>query len=247
MGVLLASHQDNATWQEAFGRHGLALFESVIDIATVATLKQKLATAIDEEAALRRPHDDGYQVVCCPYYDDAFLDIAEQHVFALVNGLLGEDCILYNYSNSCLAAGAGNFSSHIHVERYYTSGFLEGVGVMILLDDFTEENGGTLFLLGSQQLPEKPAPAAFFDQAKRLVAPAGSILLFHPHIWHAGGVNHSTQRRDALTLGFCRPYMKQRLNYPVMFAERAAGYSEPIRQKLGFYATSPTSLNEFYA
>lgn len=91
MGVLLASHQDNATWQEAFGRHGLALFKSVLSTVTVASLKQKLATAIDKEAALRRPHDDGYQVVCCPYYDDAFLEVAETHVFALVNALLGKD------------------------------------------------------------------------------------------------------------------------------------------------------------
>ena len=118
---------------------------------------------------------------------------------------------------------------------------------MLLLDDFTEENGGTLFLLGSQQRPEKPEPASFFAQAKRLVAAAGSILLFHPHIWHAGGVNQSSHRRDALTLGFCRPYMKQRLNYPVMFAERAGHYSEAIKQKLGFNAVSPTSLPEFYS
>lgn len=55
MGVLLASHQDNATWQEAFGRHGLALFESVIEAGVVAELKQKLATAIEKEGALRRP------------------------------------------------------------------------------------------------------------------------------------------------------------------------------------------------
>lgn len=226
---------------------GLAVLDELVSEDVLIKLKIKTSKAITVESNWHRSTDDENLVVFCPYYDNYFLEVAEQYVFDAVNELLGLDSIFYNYSNSRLQPGQGNFSSHIHVERYYNSGYLEGVGVMLLLDDFAEVNGATWFLLGSHQQQEKPEQTFFFQHAKRLIAPAGSIVLFHPNIWHAGGVNKSSASRDALTMSFCRPYMKQRLDYPRLLNDKLHEYSDAIKQKLGVYAQSPKSLEEFYS
>lgn len=234
-------------WISEFEENGLALFDRVVSSSVIKLLKSKLSKAIIEEQSLRRSSDDESLVVCCPYYDDFFIEVAEQYLFSIADRLLGKDSILYSYSNSSIPSGAGNFSSEMHVERYYFSGYLESIGIMVLLDDFNENNGGTLFLLGSHLSLTKPSSKFFYQDAKRLIAKSGSVLIFNPRLWHSGGINSSAQRRDALTVGFCRPYMKQRLNYPYIFKRRSLNYSKKTKQKLGFYAQSPKSIEEFYS
>lgn len=230
-----------------FSEQGFFLQEGVFPTSRIEELKAALHHAIEAESPLRRPRDDTMQVVCCPWYDDLFLHILRKEVFRGINDLLGEDSIIYNYNNSCIKPGQGNFSSHIHVERPYTTGdWIEGVGVLILLDDFTTENGASWFLPASWNQAEAPDEALFFAQAERLLAPAGSIFFFHPHLWHSGGINRTDQIREALSIGFCRPYLKQRLEFTTLFADRRQRLPEDIVQKLGFYAQPPQSIDAFY-
>lgn len=233
-------------WISEFEKDGLVLFESVIPAPTVKLLKNALSEAIIEERSLRRLSDDENTVVCCPYYNDLFIEVAERSLFSVANELLGKDSILYSYSNSSIPPGKGNFSNEIHVERYYPSSYLDSVGMLLLLDDFNENNGGTYFLLGSHLNLQKPDSDYFYKEAKRLVAKSGSLLVFNPRLWHCGGVNRTSVRRDALTVGFCRSRMKQRLDYPYIFHGRSEKYSKAVKQKLGFYAQPPKSLSEFY-
>lgn len=230
-----------------FFEHGFFLHEKPFSRQEVDALKKALHHAIAQEAPLRRDSDDPSQVVCCPLYDDLFLDILRRDIFMSANELLGKDCIIYNYGNSSIRPGVGNFSSHIHVERPYSTGnHLEGIGVMILLDDFTVENGATWFLPGSWLLEQAPNQTEFFAKAERLLAPAGSILYFHPHLWHSGGINRTALTREALTIGFCRPYLKQRLDLPSLFATRREELTADVVQKLGFHSQPPRDIESFY-
>lgn len=241
------SLKDKTAFQQIFRQAGCCMLPDCLSIDQVVKLKEKLALAIERETCLHRETDDESLVACCPWHDDYFLTVLQGEIFAAANDLLGDDCILYSYSNSCLKPGKGNFSSHIHVERYYTTGsHLEAVGTMILLDDFTEQNGATWFLAGSQNEDKRPTETVFLAQAKRLLAPAGTVFFFHPHLWHMGGENHTSKAREALTVGFCRPYMKQRLDLPTLFARKRDSLPPDIIQKLGFHAASPASIADFY-
>lgn len=240
-------HNRHSDLARNFLQHGFFLLECALSVQMTADLKTALHLAIEREAPLRRASDDPLQVVCCPWYDTLFLEAARGTIFSGIDSLLGRDSIIYNYNNSSISPGAGNFSSHIHVERYYTTGSrLEGIGVMILLDDFTVDNGATWFLPDSWLLEVSPDPSDFFAHAERLIAPAGSVLFFHPHLWHSGGVNRTNDVRDALTIGFCRPYLKQRLDFPALFGERRPLLPDDVVQKLGFMAQPPGSIEEFY-
>lgn len=121
------------------------------------------------------------------------------------------------------------------------------MNMLVMLDDFTLENGATFLLSGSHLKDEKPPDDFFFTNAKRATGRRGAILLFDSHLWHAAGHNQTQNVRRALTLTYTKPYFKQQLDYC-----RQVGYDkcetldENTKQVLGWYARMPTNLNEWY-
>jgi hypothetical protein len=119
--------------------------------------------------------------------------------------------------------------------------------LLVMLDDFTEENGATYLLSGSHRMREQPGDDLFFRDAIRAVAPAGSIVVFNSNLWHAAGPNRSRGPRRALTLAFTKPFMKPQLDYPrALGYECVASLSPVLRQVLGYNARVPASLDEWY-
>jgi ectoine hydroxylase-related dioxygenase (phytanoyl-CoA dioxygenase family) len=121
------------------------------------------------------------------------------------------------------------------------------MGSLILLSDFTEENGATWILPASHLQEEQPEEAYFYAHAERLKAKRGSVFYFNLRLWHAAGENHSDSWRNALGIGMIRPYMKQRIDLPrAMSAVDMSNVSDFARQKLGFFSVPPSSLEEYY-
>lgn len=118
---------------------------------------------------------------------------------------------------------------------------------MVVLDDFTEENGATWLLSGSHKIDEKPDENYFYQHADRAIAKKGSVILFDSNIWHAAGKNNTEKARRTLTMAFTRPFFKQQLDYP-----RFLGYEfgdkldENLRQVLGYNSRTPENLEEYY-
>lgn len=76
-----------------------------------------------------------------------------------------------------------------------------------LLDDFTEANGATRVVPGSQlrtgKLPRTLSdPASRHPEEQIIVAPAGSVLVFNAHLLHSGRRNDSQVTRRVLTCSF---------------------------------------------
>ena len=162
--------------------------------------------------------------------------------------MLGDEWIVYAYTSSSMPPGGSNYSVRIHVDSpRLIPGYVTNMGATILLDDFTEENGATWFLPGSQEQADAPAENQFYERAQRVIAPAGSVFFFNARLWHAGGMNKTSRWRHALTINACRPYMKQRIDIPrAMSRMDLSGVSDQAKQKLGFFAQPPASLEEYY-
>ena len=120
--------------------------------------------------------------------------------------------------------------------------------LLVMLDEFTEENGATYLLGGSHRLREKPSDEVFFKSAVRAVGPAGSIVVFNSNLWHAAGVNRSDRPRRALTLAFTQAVHQAAARLPARARLRApAKRCRPtLRQLLGYNARVPASLDEWY-
>lgn len=232
---------------------GYAVFESVLPKEWVARAKGELERAIELEHQKRggdTSHREYAMVLICSLYGKAMTDLFDlPYAVDGFNAGLSDGSIVYAYTSSSMPPGRGNNSLRIHVDcPRMIPGYRTNMGGVYMLDDFTLENGATWVLPGSQTRLDQPSPEEFYAKAKRVVAPAGSVMFFDARLWHAGGNNTTDQWRHALTINACRPWMKQRLDIPrAMSHIDTSGLSETALQKLGYRTQVPASYEEFYA
>ena len=154
-------------------------------------------------------------------------------------------------------AASGAVDNRPHQDRYvasvhrdvrtYTGDTRLMMQLLVMLDDFTVENGATWMLSGSHHHEHRLDDDEFFCKAERICGRAGHLLVFDSRCWHAAGVNVTEQRRRALTLTFTRPFVKPQLDYCRLLGyDYCAGLPEPIRQLLGYYARVPATIDEWY-
>jgi hypothetical protein len=121
------------------------------------------------------------------------------------------------------------------------------LNILIMLDDFTLENGATHILSGSHYQNEKPEQDVFIKNSDRATGPRGSVLFFDSRIWHATGQNNSDGKRRALTLTFTSPFFKQQLDYSRLIGfEKVKEFGPYLKQVIGYNSRVPASLNEYY-
>ena len=141
-----------------------------------------------------------------------------------------------------------NFSGKIHRDiRFYSGDVPLMLNALILLDDFTEDNGPTLLLPYSHTKKEQPSDDYFFSHCEKAIGKAGDVLLFNANTFHCSSPNRTTKGRMGLPITFTKSSMKQLLDYP-----RAIGYDkmnsfdEDVQRLLGYHSRVPASLNEWY-
>jgi ectoine hydroxylase-related dioxygenase (phytanoyl-CoA dioxygenase family) len=231
---------------------GYLIIENLLDKNFIEGCKVELEKAIAEEERMYRDnpwYKDYGMVMLCALYGGTFLKFFElESIFEPFNAVLGDSCIVYAYTSSSMPPMNTNYSNRVHVDcPRMIPGYPTNMGATILLDDFTEENGATYYLPASHKLLEKPSDDFFFKNSKRLTGKAGTIFFFDARLWHCGGANHTNHWRHALTLNMCRGYMKQRIDIPrAMAAVDTSALSNFAKQKLGYFAQAPASLDEYY-
>jgi ectoine hydroxylase-related dioxygenase (phytanoyl-CoA dioxygenase family) len=230
---------------------GCVILPDILEASFVERAKRELAQAItvDQNRYGPRAERDYGMVMLCALHGGSFLDLFENdRLLAPFNAVLGDECIVYAYTSSSMPPGGVNYSARIHVDSpRLIPGYVTNMGVTILLDDFTADNGATWFLPGSHTRSDVPTEEEFYAQARRVIAPAGSAFFFNARLWHAGGANTTSAWRHALTINVCRGYMKQRIDIPrAMAGMNLAAVSDKVKQKLGFFAQPPASLEEYY-
>ncbi len=242
---------DKEAFLQEFTANGYVIVEGIYSNEFLSELMPELEMAKVKEAIINLANNqkaDG-TLLACPIYGGKFLDVLEnKKFFEPFNWILGDTCIIWVYTSSSLAPNSINSTSRIHVDRpHFIPNYNEGVGSLILLDDFTEENGATWFLPGSHNTAVEPDEDYFYNNAKRLIAPKGSVFYFNLRLWHAGGMNTTNKSRNALGIGMIRPYYKQRIDLPRALEHiDTSNLSNMTKQKLGFFSQPPISLEEFY-
>jgi ectoine hydroxylase-related dioxygenase (phytanoyl-CoA dioxygenase family) len=163
--------------------------------------------------------------------------------------LLCRNAIVYAYQSSSLAPGQGNYGSRIHADSpRFIPGYRTNLGYILALDDFTLENGATRVLPGSHFSPEVPLEDIFERESRSLTCEAGDGIFFDARLYHRAGVNSTDAWRHAITINFCRPFMRTRFDFPrlVNDAPWLSRIGQSARKFLGYDVRMPTSLDEFY-
>lgn len=141
-----------------------------------------------------------------------------------------------------------NYLHRVHRDiATYIPGYNARLNMIVMLDDFTVENGATQLLPGSHHREEKPTDEEFEVNCVPITGPAGSVVFFNSYVWHRGGKNLTQHTRVALTSGFTRPFIKPQLDYARMLGEEYGRRLSPLtRQLLGYNSRVPVSLDEWY-
>ena len=230
---------------------GFAVVPGLLDADEVAEMKRELQRAAEEDLAAweGRDYPDAWMVHNLMVRHPIFARFLENPVLhSYLSPLLGDTCIVYAYTSSSMPPSGANFSHRVHVDSpRIVPGYWTNVGVMVALDDYTEENGATRFLPHSHERAEPPSLDEFLEHSEQTFPRAGEAVIFNARTWHMGGMNRTSTHRHAITLNVCRSYMRQRFDYPRLVGEETLSHiGEVGRRFLGFNVRMPASLDEYY-
>ncbi len=234
---------------ETLEKDGLVVIPNVLDLQLIEILLDELSNAIAEDAVLYPDVFDKGMVHNCLVRGPEMAALLDNPVFnAYLSQAFSETCIIYAYQSSSLQPNQGNYGSRVHVDcPRFIPGYYTNMGVMFPLNDFTLENGATYYLPGSHKFEHLPNDEEFFGNAKRAVCKAGDMVILNARLVHAAGINSTHNVRHALTLNFCRSYMRQRFDLPRLVPQEIIKkLGENGRRLVGMNVRVPTKLDEFY-
>ena len=105
------------------------------------------------------------------------------------------------------------------------------------LTDFTEANGGTRVVPGSQRADHSPRKDERAAPSVATVMPAGSVLVYHGSLWHGGGANTSGARRLAIICNYCAGWVRQEESQLLALPREQVASFPPRLQALVGYGT----------
>ena len=233
---------------------GWALFDAAVPMELVDRMRADLAAAwricrdvqekngVAQDADLTVHHLVGLKASFLDYIDET------EPLAPFLESYFQGRYILNSFGGAINTRGHTSYAQRIHRDIRSFSGEMPLLlNTLVMLDDFTPQNGATYLMTGSHDRADKPSDDEFHAKAEQAVGPVGSILVFNSNLWHAGGANTTDAPRRSVTPMYCKPFMKQQFDYP-----RAVGYDRGptliphTRQVLGFNARVPASLDEWY-
>ena len=243
-----------AAFDVAMRRRGWALFERVLPKDQLEPIRADIVASVadcgvrqTQSGAIAVPDGTAHHTVGAYTSLDRFLEELPLRPF-IERYFSGAPYILHAFNPATVAPTKSSYLHKVHRDvRTHGGDFHMLLNILVMVDDFTLQNGATHVLSGSHTEPEPPDGARFRSQSERLTGPAGSIVLFDSNLWHAAGVNTSDHVRTALTLSVSRAFVKQQMDYPRFLGEGWGRRQSPwMRQLIGYNAMTPTSYEEFY-
>jgi hypothetical protein len=232
---------------------GWVLIESAVDRGLVARLAADLERACEtcHRVQVANGVDAGNGVTAHHLVGQgaSFLDFLRRgYCDPVIRAFLGGNYILNSLGGVINRREDGTYVHRVHRDvRSFTGDFKLMLNMLVMLDDFTLDNGATCLGTGTHLQDARPADDAFFASAHRAVGPSGSIVLFDSNLWHSAGVNRTDSPRRAITPTFTRPFVKQQLDYPRLLGyERGSELPDDLRRVLGYDARVPATLDEWY-
>ena len=236
---------------QQFDELGYTLLEQIVADDDRLALRAATEDALerDWERCRHLPGKQRFIVLDLVQYDPVFRRFLENAAInAVFDRLLSPHWTLYSFTSTVLHPRDNPYTCDMHTDTIrFIPGYVTSALVTLALDDFTADNGATWFLPGSHRVETRPTDEEFRSGAVQAVRRAGDAVVFHPRVWHAGGLNTTSRSRFGLTVYGCRPWMKQRFDFPRLLESCDLRELGSIgRRILGFEARVPTSLEEFY-
>ena len=238
----------------AMRRDGWTIFSNIVQPSLLERLREDVEAAweVCREAQVRNgvATDTDLTVHHILGIRDSFLELLEAMapLDPFFERYFKGKYVLNSIGGAINARGHTSYAQRIHRDiRTFSGDTPLLLNTIVMLDDFTAENGATRLCSGSHRMAEKPSQPEFDRNASAVLGTAGSIVMFDSNLWHAGGTNRSASPRRSITPMFCRPFIKPQFDYPrALGYDRAPEFSEFLRQLIGYNARIPSTLGEWY-
>jgi ectoine hydroxylase-related dioxygenase (phytanoyl-CoA dioxygenase family) len=210
----------DAATRERLDRDGYAPLPGVLTDGQIAAIRARLAeltAAEGQNAGLEVHQEAGTDRLADLVNKDPVFEVCftDPRVLASVAHVLG-DFKLSSLNSRAALPGQGLQGMHAE-GRPVGPGPYNVCNSIWLLDDFTADNGATRVVPGSHRLTVSardamPDTSAPHPDEVRLVAPAGTVVVFNSHIWHGGTLNRTSRSRRAVHSYFTRRANGQQLD-----------------------------------
>lgn len=225
----------------ALDRDGALIIDDVLDAGQVAALKAELAPFVEATA----PGQDGFTgfkttrtgalAARAPASRPLILD---PRVQVLCEHLLKPNCERWQlHLTQLIRIMPGQGAQPIHRDRWAWGAHLKGVEPQLntiwAVSDFTEANGATQVIPGSQAWPDDRRAEP--QEIARATMRAGSVLVYTGSVFHGGGANNSDGDRWGLNITYALGWLRQEENqYLSCPPEIARTLSPELQSLLGY-------------
>ncbi len=239
---------------------GYAVVENVLDSnfledsrTAMYSVQDRILSEVGAER-LKLAKEEGVLRLMMKFHPHFFNFLELPQLLAVIDSTVGNTAIMHLQNGFILPSFPSGmqlddvFQLQLHMDfPRVVNQYLLSVNIFFAIDEFTEQNGGTLIVPGSHQKTNPPDKRLLSELAVPVQCPAGSMLVFDSTLWHAAGRNQSGKDRLAINHQFTRSYIKQQIDYVRALGEEAVLALPPrTQQLLGFYTRTVTSLDEYY-
>ncbi len=204
----------------AMQQDGACIVRDVLDPETLARLDADLAPWIDrsqpgaDDFTGRFTKRTGALIARCPECRPL---VTHALILKAANGLLGPYCErIQLHLTQTIDLLPGQERQILHRDRLAWGGHLPKpiepqFNTLWALTDFTEENGATHLIPGSQDWPLDRNPKSQ-NESIQAVMSRGSVLCYSGTVIHGGGANRSDAPRIGLNITYCLSWLRQEEN-----------------------------------
>ncbi|MEO7397487.1 MAG: phytanoyl-CoA dioxygenase family protein [Ilumatobacteraceae bacterium] len=183
--------------------------------------------------------------------------VQHPQVMELVGAFLGDGFIMGSVAANRILPGGPGQEPHIdypYWDLYKRGSFPVGINssfplncqATVLLHDFTERNGATAFVPGSQRELRYPDDDSLFSASMhRMTGRAGDVVVFNGMIWHCAQPNHSDHDRTALLIQYLAKFVKPMEDQVHGVRQEVVDRATPrLRQLMGLDYPYPQILDD---
>jgi hypothetical protein len=162
---------------------------------------------------------------CLLAYSDEFMALATHpQMVGLAKAMLGENLVLLMQNGVINRPDRKQFQTNWHRDLNYQHWVCSrpiSMSVLVCLEDFNVETGGTVFLPGSHLVEQFPPQALVPETEVTPELPRGSAIFFNSMTFHRAGVNRSNRVRRAVNHVIGAPILAQQVDIPTMLGRDA--------------------------
>lgn len=197
--------------------------------------------------------------------DRVFQDIVEDpRILALCDAVFEPNYLLT--ASQAIVIGPGETPQPWHTDdSFYTIPRprpMISLSTIVAVEDFSAENGGTEVIPGSHRWSDREVAGYYregdaeedpslaerlAEQARPVVMPAGSCLVFAGTLLHRGGANGSMRTRRAFSNQYCQPWARPQENFFLAIPPERVRAMAPRVQSLLGYSIHPPFMGQVTA